>query len=55
MHVETEKVVERENSTVLVVSNRWTGLWTGSLDWITGLNFELNCVYHMTSTQSDML
>ena len=22
----------------LVVSNRWTGLWTGSLDWIAGLD-----------------
>ena len=21
-----------------VVSNRWTGLWTGSLDWIAGLD-----------------
>ena len=20
------------------VSNRWTGLWTGSVDWITGFN-----------------
>ena len=43
-----------------VVSNRWTGLWTGSLDWtagldcwtglldwITGLTFELKlCVSH---------
>ena len=23
-----------------VVSNRWTGLWTGSLDWIAGLDSE---------------
>ena len=27
----------------MVVSNRWTGLWTGSLDWIAGLDSEERC------------
>jgi len=27
----------------MVVSNRWTGLWTESLDWIAGLDSEERC------------
>ena len=29
----------------LAVSNRWTGLWTGSVDWIAGLDYWIqpNC------------
>ena len=34
-----------------VVSNRWTGLWTGSLDWIAGLDSEERC---QTSMQDCM-
>ena len=30
-----------------VVSNHWTGLWTGVMDWITGLMFKISlCVSH---------
>ena len=29
----------------LAISNRWTGLWTGSVDWIAGLDYWIqpNC------------
>ena len=30
-----------------VVSNRWTGLWTGLLDWIAGLDSEERCQTNM--------
>ena len=45
----------------MVISNRWTGLWIGSLHglgcWIGLLDwpFNLMFVYQMTSTQSDVL
>ena len=35
----------------MVVSNRWTGLWTGLLDWIAGLDSEERC---QTSMQDCM-
>ena len=38
-------------SSTRVVSNRWTGLWTGLLDWIAGLNSEERC---QTSMQDCM-
>ena len=40
----------------MVLSIRWTGLWIGSLDWTAGLDCWTDYyVYHMTSTQSDVL
>ena len=36
---------------VWVVSNRWTGFWTGLLDWIAGLDSEERC---QTSMQDCM-
>ena len=29
------------------------GYWTGLLAWITGSTFELNCSYHLLSSQSE--
>ena len=37
----------------LVVSNRWTELWTGLLDWTDGLDYWTS--YHMTSIQSNVV
>ena len=36
---------QRDTSTQEAVSNRWTGLWTGSVDWIAGLDcwIQPNC------------
>ena len=35
-----------KTSTPMVVSNHWTGLWTGLLDWIIGLNLFISHDFH---------
>ena len=41
------------------VSNRWTGLWTGSVDWIAGSNQTASkgddaCVAHGTASKAEV-
>ena len=46
------------------VSNRWTGLWTGSVDWIAGLDYWIQsktasksddaCVAHGTASKAEV-
>ena len=46
-------MVQSANRLKLAVSNHWTGLWTGLLNWTDGL--DLICLYHMTSIQSNVV
>ena len=46
-------MVQSANRPKLAVSNHWTGLWTGLLDWTDEL--DLICLCHMTSIQSNVI
>ena len=38
--VAKEKIIKNlKRGVEMVVSNRWTGLWTGLLDWTAGLDY----------------
>ena len=36
-----------------VVSYHWTGLWTGLMDWITGLTIELNLFVSLANQKGE--
>ena len=50
-------ILEWEDKSSMAVSNRWTGLWTGLLDWIAGSNQTASknddtCVAHGTASKA---